>query len=165
MLFRSVRLAEYYNHALLVIESNTYEMTDKNRDVSGDGSQYILDLCAEVYTNLYARDSSPEEIQQGKPTKWGFRTDGKTKPEIIDHMQWAIEERAWDEPNAMCLDELSRYIEDKPSHFTAPPKKHDDILMSTAILLWIAYRKMPLPKWIDLNRNQYNSVEPTIVSF
>lgn len=161
----AVRLAEYYNHALLVIESNTYEMTDKNRDVSGDGSQYILDLCAEVYTNLYARDSSPEEIQQGKPTKWGFRTDGKTKPEIIDHMQWAIEERAWDEPNAMCLDELSRYIEDKPSHFTAPPKKHDDILMSTAILLWIAYRKMPLPKWTDINRNQYNSVEPTIVSF
>lgn len=148
LVYDAMRLAEWYGHALLVIESNTLEMSDKERNVSGDGSQYVLDVAGEIYTNLYAREAPADSIIEGAPKRFGFQTNARTKPLIIDLMQWAIAERSWDEPNNECLDEISMYIEDH-NKFTAPAKKHDDILMSTAINLWVCFREMPLPKWID----------------
>lgn len=159
-----IRLAEWYNHALLVIESNTYEMSNKERDTSGDGSQYILDVVGELYTNLYAREASPEDIQEGKPVKWGFRTDHKTKPKIIDLMQWAIAEQAWIEPCNNCLDEFALYIE-HDNKFDAPPHAHDDELMSTAIGMWVCYKEMPLPKWIEKKKSTTVVTSQSLVNF
>ena len=159
-----IRLAEWYNHALLVIESNTYEMSNKERDTGGDGSQYILDVVGELYTNLYARESSPEDIQEGKPVKWGFHTDHKTKPKIIDLMQWAISEQAWIEPCNDCLDEFSLYIE-HDNKFDAPPHTHDDELMSTSIGMWVCYKEMPLPKWIEKKKSSTVVTAQSLVNF
>lgn len=159
-----IRLAEWYNHALLVIESNTYEMSNKERDTGGDGSQYILDVVGELYTNLYARESSPEDIQEGKPVKWGFRTDHKTKPKIIDLMQWAISEQAWIEPCNDCLDEFSLYIE-HDNKFDAPPHTHDDELMSTSIGMWVCYKEMPLPKWVEKKKSSAVVTSQSLVNF
>ena len=164
--YDAIRLAEWYNHALLVIESNTYEMTDKNRNVGGDGSQYILDTIGELYTNLYAREASPDQIVEGAPKRWGFKTGADTKPKIIDLARWAIAEQKWEEPCEDCLDEFAMYIEDH-NKFTAPPKKHDDELMATCILLWVSFREMPLPKWIEKKSSSKStkSYEQTIVNF
>lgn len=159
-----IRLAEWYNHALLVIESNTYEMSNRERDTGGDGSQYILDVVGDLYSNLYARESSPEDILDGKPTKWGFRTDHNTKPKIIDLMQWAIAEQSWVEPCNDCIDELALYISHN-NKFDAPPHKHDDELMSTAINLWVCFKEMPLPKWITKTKLKRQKTENSIVDF
>ena len=146
--YDAIRLAEWYNHALLVIESNTYEMSDKNRNVGGDGSQYILDVVGELYTNLYARETAPKKIGEDPPRQWGFHTGPDTKPKIIDLARWAIAEQKWEEPCSDCMDEFAMYIEDH-NKFTAPAKKHDDELMATCIGLWVCFREMPLPKWIE----------------
>lgn len=162
--YDAVRLAEYYNHALLVIESNTYEMSDKNRDVGGDGSQYILDVVAEIYPNLYARETKATKIGEDPPRQWGFHTGPDTKPKIIDLARWAIAEQKWEEPCSNCLDEFAMYIEDH-NKFTAPPKKHDDELMATCICLWVCYREMPLPKFIEKSKRHTHIEERTIVNF
>lgn len=147
LVYDAIRLAEYYNHALLVIESNTLEMSDAERNVEGDGSEYVLDVAAGIYSNLYAREAPADQIIEGAPKRWGFQTNARTKPMIIDFAQWAIKEQAWIEPSSDCLDEFAIYIIDG-NKFTAPPRKHDDILMSTLILLWICFNEMPLPKWV-----------------
>lgn len=162
--YDAMRLAEWYNHALLVIESNTYEMRDKNRDVGGDGSQYILDVAGEIYTNLYCRETPADQIEEGAPKRWGFHTGPDTKPKIIDLARWAIAEQKWEEPCSNCLDEFSMYIEDH-NKFTAPAKKHDDELMATCIGLWVCYREMPMPKFIEKSKKAKRIQEKTIVTF
>ncbi len=146
--YDAMRLAYWYNKALLVIESNTLETKDKERDVGGFGTEYILDIVSDIYPNIYARDKSSEEIDPGKPRKWGFHTNTKTKPKIIDHLKKCVREQLWIEPSALACDEISMYVDIK-GKFTAPPKKHDDVLMATAIGLYIAYEEMDRPKWID----------------
>ena len=61
--WKSAQIAKYYNNALLVIESNTLETHDKERDVDGDQSHFILNQIRDVYDNLYARKQSEEEIK------------------------------------------------------------------------------------------------------
>ncbi|MCQ2219796.1 MAG: hypothetical protein MJZ12_00300 [Prevotella sp.] len=162
--YDAMRLAEWYNHALLVIESNTYEMTDKNRNVEGDGSQYILDIAGEIYTNLYARETKPEKIGEDPPKLWGFHTGPDTKPKIIDLARWAIAWQKWEEPCTDCLDEFALYIEEH-NKFTAPAKKHDDELMATCIGLWVCFREMPHPKWIEEKNTDTYSAPKNIVQF
>ena len=162
--YDAMRLAEWYNHALLVFESNTYELTDKNRDVGGDGSQYVLDIVGEIYSNLYCREAPADQIVEGAPKRWGFQTNARTKPMIIDFARWAIAEQMWEEPCSNCLDEFSMYIEDH-NKFTAPPHKHDDELMATCIGLWVCYREMPLPKFIEKTRRQKRTQEKNIATF
>ena len=147
--FDAMRLAAWYNNALLVIESNTVEMENKERDTGGDGSEYILDIVSSIYPNQYVRRGNEEDFDSERTLpKWGFRTDRKTKPKIIDFMRTALRDEFWIEPSVNCCDEMEMYIEDR-NKFTAPPKKHDDELMATAIMLWVAYNEMPMPKWKD----------------
>ena len=162
--YDAMRLAEWYGHALLVIESNTYEMSDKNRDSGGDGSQYILDVLGELYDNLYCRETPADQIEEGAPKRWGFKTDARTKPLIIDHGRWCLSEQAWEEPCSNTLDEFAMYIEER-GKFTAPAKKHDDELMATLIGLYVCYREMPLPKFIDKKKQSSSNKEKTIVNF
>lgn len=141
--YDAMRLAAWYNNALLVIESNTAEM---ERDKGDENAEYILDIIGQLYPNLYARQNKSEDISEKTTGQWGFRTDRFTKPKIIDFMQTCLREDMWVEPSDLCLEEMSQYIKDGKG-YTAPPKKHDDVLMATAILLWICFREMPLPTW------------------
>jgi len=147
--YDAMRLAAWYNNALLVIESNTYETRDQNRDTGVEGFEYIMDAVANLYgeRNLYARHNKEEDIDDKIERKWGFNTNVRTKPLIINHMRTCLRDRLWDEPSKTCCQEMSIYIEDKKK-LTAPPKKHDDVLMATAILLWIAFKEMDLPQLV-----------------
>lgn len=157
--YDAARLAAWYNNALLVIESNTLETKDKERDTGGDGFEYILDIVSEFYPNLYARRNKEEDFGDKIVRKWGFHTNTSTKPKIIDNMRACVRDSLWDEPCKNCCEEISMYIDDH-GKFTAPPKKHDDELMATAILLWIAFKEMPLPEFI-IEGDTYKAAGPT----
>ncbi len=146
--YDAMRLAEWYNTALLVIESNTMETRDPNRDTGPDGFEYIMDIIADIYgaKNLYARHNKEEDMADKVEHKWGFHTNVSTKPKIINNMKVCLRDRLWDEPSKIVTNELSVYVEDKKK-LTAPKGKKDDALMATAILLWIAYKEMPAPTW------------------
>lgn len=153
--YDALRLAEWYGHALLVIESNTLETKDKERDTGGDGFEYIMDIVSEIYDNLYARHKKEEDFSDGIQRKWGFHTNVSTKPKIIDHMRACVRDALWDEPSKTCCEEMAIYIDDH-GKFTAPPKKHDDVLMATAILLWIAFKEMDPPVFVKKQATKSN---------
>lgn len=149
--YDAMRLAEYYNHALLVFESNTFETKDKERDTDGNMLEYILDTIAGLYTNLYARKQTAEQIDKGEPKKWGFHTNSSTKPGLIHHLQECIRDQLYVERFKPCLHEMAEYEKDATGKYSAPAGegKHDDMVMATAIGLYICFKDMDMPKWVE----------------
>lgn len=164
--WKSAQIARWYDDALLVIESNTLETKDKERIVDGEQSQFILSQIKDVYPNLYARKQKEEDIVQGRPRKYGFHTNVSTKPMIISHLKKMVREKAYVERDERCLDEMLNYEQKSNGSFGAIAGKHDDLLMTRAIGLWIAYKldEMPLPKIIDnsvIHRSKYRTDKVT----
>jgi hypothetical protein len=143
--WKAAQIAAFYDNALLVIESNTLETHDKERQVDGDMSGYILNQIKDVYSNLYARKQSDEEIQEGEPKKYGFHTNVATKPKIISTLVKVIREQLYVERDARCLDEYLCYEKKKNGAFGAITGKHDDLLMTRAIGLHISFYEMEVP--------------------
>lgn len=157
--YDAMRLAAWYNNALLVIESNTLEMQNRERDTGGDGAPYILDLVADIYPNLYMRHNKSEDVADKTTGRWGFNTNGYTKPLIVDHMRFCLSKDKWVEKSAICCDELGEYTQHDGNKFDAPAKHHDDTCVATMILLWVAFKEMEIPKWISTNEVVYDSIE------
>lgn len=147
--WKAVQIAEYYDNALLVIESNTLETHDKERQVDGDQSKYILNQIKEVYDNLYARRQSEEDIRQGLPRKYGFHTNTATKPMIITSLIKYVREHAYVESDERTLDEFLNYERKPNGSYGAIAGEHDDLLMTRAIGLHICFNEMPLPTIVE----------------
>lgn len=149
--WRAAQIAAYYNNSLLVIESNTLETHDKERQVEGgDQSQYILNQISDIYPNLYARKQSEDEIREGAPRKYGFHTNVATKPMIISTLVKVIRERLYIERDKRCLDEYDTYERKPNGAYGAIVGKHDDLLMTRAIGLHICYREMEMPEFVPI---------------
>lgn len=146
--WKAGQIAAFYDNSLLVIESNTLETHDKERDVDGDQSQYILNQLKNVYDNLYARKQSAEDIREGRPVKYGFHTNISTKPMVISTLIKVIRERLYIERDRNCLDEYLVYEKKQNGSYGAIVGKHDDLLMTRAIGLHICFFEMDLPKVI-----------------
>ena len=150
--WKSAQVAKYYDDALLVIESNTLETHDKERQVDGDQSQYILNQIKDVYDNLYARKRSEDEIKEQAPIKYGFHTNVLTKPMIISTLVECIRERLYVERDERCLHEYLCYEKKQNGSFGAITDEHDDLLMTRAIGLHIALHEMELPRIVPRTR-------------
>lgn len=149
--WRAAQIAAFYNDSLLVIESNTLETHDKERQVEGgDQSQYILNQISDIYPILYARKQSEDEIREGAPRKYGFHTNVATKPMIISTLVKVIRERLYIERDKRCLDEYDTYERKPNGAYGAIVGKHDDLLMTRAIGLHICYREMEMPEFVPI---------------
>jgi hypothetical protein len=159
--YDAARIAKWYDNALLVIESNTLETKDRERDVDGNMTEYILDTISDIYDNLYARKASAEQIKEGAPTRWGFHTNTSTKPMIIAHLIGCVRDQLWIEQSEYCCTELALYQKNERGQFSAPPGEgmHDDVLMCTAIALWVCFCDMELPEWIEKTATSSNRIE------
>jgi hypothetical protein len=146
--WKATQIAKWYNNALLVIEANTLETKDKERDTEGYHSGYVLDLIADHYKNLYFREGDAENIYDDAPRKYGFHTNTATKPIIIDNLQNFVRDNAWIERNILALDEFAFYEKKQNGSFGAINGKHDDLLMTRAIGFYIS-NKMPMPVIIN----------------
>lgn len=151
--WKAAQIAAYYDDALLVIESNTLETKDRDRLVDGDQSMFILNEIKEVYPNLYARKQSADEIAEGKPVKYGFHTNVATKPKIIAWLIKMVREHLYVERDERCLDEYLCYEQKENGSYGAILGKHDDLLMTRAIGLWVCFKEMPTPVVVKRHRN------------
>jgi hypothetical protein len=147
--WKSAQVAAFYNDSLLVIESNTLETHDRERQVDGDQSGYILNQIKGIYPNLYARKKSEEDIRAGLPSKYGFHTNSFTKPMIITTLIEAVREGSYIERDARCLDEYLCYEKKQNGAYGAIVGKHDDLLMTRAIGLHVCYNEMDMPKFVS----------------
>lgn len=145
--WNAARIAAYYNHALLVIESNTVETRDPDRDVTGYVAPYLFMQIDREYRNLYKRragnGATPET---GYELHYGFHTNTQTKPLVIEALKDAVINKAWVERDEECLNELLVYERRPNNSYGALPGCHDDLLMTRAIGLYICYRRLPPPQ-------------------
>lgn len=149
--WKAAQIAEYYNHALLVIESNTLETNNTRSE-----AEYILNLIRDVYDNLYAResDNTGNDVREKPPVKYGFHTNRLTKGTIIHNLKSVVREQLYTECDEMCLDEYAVYVETEKGGYEAPDGYHDDILMTRAIGMWICYHKMDWPRNVTCSQVQ-----------
>lgn len=132
--WKAAQVAHWYGDALLVVESNTLETRSRSEaQVDGDQAPYILDLIGDAYPNLYYRD-------EGHP---GFHTNTATKPMVISTLVECVRDGVLIERDAECIDEFGAYERRPDGSFGAITGKHDDMLMTRAIALWVAARRMP----------------------
>lgn len=141
---KAAALAGWYNDALLVVESNTWETSSEGR------GRYILDMLAETYPNLYYR----RERGETGPGRPGFHTNVSTKPALIAHLIAMVRDGGYVEHDSGACDELLQYEARPDGSYAARRGCHDDILMSRAIALWVhsetAYELVPVK--INLGR-------------
>lgn len=161
--WNAARIAKAYGNSLLVIESNTLETHDRDRNVEGDQSNFLLNQLREVYRNLYYRRKKPEDIKPGMPVKYGFHTNIATKPLIITNLVKVVREGLYTERDPMCLDEFLTYEQRQDGSYGALSGKHDDLLMTRAIGLHVCFNEMEPPRKILITSD--NTLKPNKGSY
>lgn len=161
--WKAAQIAAFYDNSMLVIESNTLETHDREREVDGDQSGFILNQIKDVYPNLYARKQSEEAIREGLPVNYGFHTNISTKPMIISTLVKVIRENLYTERDERCLEEYLCYEKKPNGAFGAIVGKHDDLLMTRAIGLHICFFEMDIPKFVP-RIGRYFTKKKTAVS-
>lgn len=141
-------LAHFYDDALLVIESNTADR-EKNNNTEGDHFGSIINEIAFYYDNLYQRTSSPEDVKDNVLAKYGFQTNKLTKGWVIDNLEQYVDDMLWKEPDREMYHELRIYERHDNGSLgnIVGNGNHDDVLMSTAIGLWVSANDMEKPRW------------------
>lgn len=162
--WKAAQIAAFYDNSLLVIESNTLETKDKERQVDGDQSTFILNQIKDIYPNLYARKQSEDDIKEGAPRKYGFHTNVATKPMIISTLIKVIRESLYVERDGRCIDEYLTYERKKNGAYGAIIGKHDDLLMTRAIGLHICFFEMDIPQFVKRSRHRMRKNKKRAVS-
>jgi len=152
--WKAAQIAEYYNHAFLVIESNTLETNNTRGE-----AEYILTLIREVYDNLYARksDNTSNDVREKAPVKYGYHTNVLTKRTIITNLQTVVRERLYIERDELCLEEYKVYVETEKGGYEAPSGYHDDILMTRAIGMQVCLFEMDMPQIINVSSTRQHT--------
>ena len=133
--WKAVHLAQCYDNALLVIESNTLE----TEYTEADGGQYILNVIGRQYGHLYSRSRDRKGHR-----KFGFHTNRQTKRQAIYALIAAVREGQYVERCHGAIDEMCTYELTRQGGFEAMPGHHDDILMTRAIALQVLH-ELPMP--------------------
>lgn len=139
--WKAAQIARFYNNAELIVEVNSLD-----RKSEGDHHFTVLDEIVDHYENLYARGEI-DKITQGVPLRYGFHTNRKTKPMVIDTLNALLRDLGYIERDARACDEMDSYEVKADGSYGAVDGEHDDHVMVTAIGLWRCY-DMPLPRII-----------------
>ena len=159
--WKAAQIAEFYNHALLVVECNSLK-TIKEEDTEGSYFISVLNEIAPYYDNLYKRQS-PERVRQGRPNLYGFHMNQSTKPSVMAKKRAYMEQDMYLE-----YDERAYYeaciMEIKPDGRIGNVDgkgNHDDIEVPTATALFISSMAEP-PRRIEGRPRQYNNVRASL---
>lgn len=140
LIWKAAQIATAYGNALLVVESNTLE----TEGTEGDNFEYVLDEIVEYYDNLYCRTSA-EQIRKGAPVRFGFHTNTKTKPMVLNHLKAAMRDGLYIERCLEATYEMDNFeIKADGKQTGAVEGCHDDRVMSTAIGVYVCYQS-PIP--------------------
>ena len=151
----AAKVAEYFNHALLVVESNSLKTEKKTeKDTEGDGFLTILDEIKDIYDNIYFRKTEQDKIIDGRPVKYGFHTNTATKPLIINSLKAAMRDDGYIERDMRLIDEADAFEHKPNGKMGAVEGEHDDVVMSTAIGVWVCLNDMPLPRIIEVRTSR-----------
>jgi hypothetical protein len=112
-------MAMYYNTALIGIESNF--------------NTYPIELLTDWhYSRQYQREKTDTFTGEVKKA-YGWRTDGNTRPLIIERETTIVNECVEVINDTECLGEMLTFVKDKSGRPDAQTGKHDDLLFSDMI--------------------------------
>ena len=145
--WKAAQIATLYNHALLVIESNTLETKDRKEQSGPEGDHFytVIDEIANEYAPLYERGISPEEIKEGAPRHYGWHTNVRTKYLAYDQCRACLRDHEYEEHDVRCADEMAFLEKKSNGSLGAITGEHDDLIDTTAIALYVSTREMALP--------------------
>lgn len=142
----AVKIAVFYNNALLVIENNTidtkYKKESENYVNEGNHFFTVLDEISEVYDNLYMREG-PADQATGKPTfKIGWHMNKSTKYQAYDSYTAQVRDGEYIERDNGAADE-AQWLQLKPNgQIEAMSGQRDDKQDTTAVGVYIAREHM-----------------------
>lgn len=149
--WKAAQIGKLYGNALIAVESNSLKKEDE--DTEGDHCLTVLDEISEFYDNLYAR-IDPEKVRLGAPVMYGFHTNRKTKPMIIDSLNAALRDITYIEHDMRACDEMDAYEVKPDGSYGAVEGMHDDHVMATAIGVWLCNSYMDMPKVIPVGQRK-----------
>lgn len=121
----------FYNKALVGVEINNHGLTTAAK------------LKNTFYRNLYMRETAEDEQFQIRTSKFGWLTNKKTKPVMINELVRSIRENDIIDLDVVFIREGMSYVRDDNGAMNAQQGQHDDCVMSMAIALqmaeWSAY--------------------------
>lgn len=138
----AVRVATWYDNALLVIENNSLR---RDKEENENYFTTVLNEIENHYNNLYTYEDA-SKVREGIPVKWGWHTNRATKPLAISKINSSLvnDDECLDDPDYRYYDELEGYEIDSSGSYNAVDGMHDDILMTNGIGLAVS-EKMTLP--------------------
>lgn len=128
--WQAAGIAEWYNRALLVIESNTLETSEE------DASLYLLSALRRYYNRLYVRHRA-ESSDGGFESRPGFHTNRRSKLAALTVLIAAVRDGEYTEHDENACDEMSSYERKPNGTYGAKDGHHDDIVMTRAIGLYV----------------------------
>lgn len=143
----AVRIAVFYNNALLVIENNTIDskLKKESENYVNEGSHFytVLDEISQVYDNLYMREGPPDQVT-GNPTyKIGWHMNKSTKYQAYDSYTAQVRDDEYIERDNGAADE-AQWLQLKPSgQIEAMSGQRDDKQDTTAVGVYIGREQMP----------------------
>lgn len=137
-------LGRFYNYALIGVEINNHGLTTVQR---------LRNL---FYRNLYKRERGFDEVFETMTSSYGWKTDLKTKPMMIDYLAEALREGYVVDKDIVFIEEAFSFVRDERGRMNAEVGSNDDTVIAKAIALqmydWSANNKGDL-KVVKPQRN------------
>lgn len=148
-----VRLARYYNNAWVIPEINNHGLalvTAMRKDYH--------------YNRIYRRRSAADQVVDVPTGRYGFLTNSRSKPQLIDNTAAYIRNYWQLIKNRELIEEMMSYYFDEKGRTNAQKGCFDDRVMATALALWGLRERPPddageRPPAEDL-RNLYGDISP-----
>lgn len=119
-------LGTFYNNAYVGVEVNNHGLTT------------VTYLKNHFYRNLFRRKNAEDQQFQETTSLFGFQTNRKTKPKIVDNLAKAIREGDIIDLDIVFIREAMTYIRDDQGATNAQEGCFDDTVMAKAIALYLA---------------------------
>ena len=126
----AVKLAKFYNQAVIGIESNNHGLTTNKA------------VIREKYYRVYQQEVI-DEIYPDQTTKIGWRTDVKTRPLMLDDMEKALRDGTLTIRSEALISECFSFVRNPKGKPEAQAGCHDDAVMAMAIAIQM-HQQMPM---------------------
>lgn len=142
----AAQIAEFYNHALLVIECNSLDK-EENEGTEGPHFLTVIDAISPYYDNIYKRRRS-ERSKNQRTNLYGFHMNKQTKQAVMDIKKKYMEKFIYIEYDERALHEAA-LMERREGGVIANvigTGNHDDIEVPTATGIYVSENHMGMPR-------------------
>lgn len=142
----AARVCQWYEEALLAVEVNRYRKSgDDARGFEPEWALAVIEEIAGEYSNMYHRET-PGEVYGKTTRKVGFFTTKDSKGELINALDAGMEDGLFVARSAEMCDECDVFEAKPDGTLGARDGKHDDELIATAGVVWMATKSGSVPE-------------------